>query len=137
MDRVLSLGEKNHPEAAPNIMQPTARYLLMRTKRKYLAWHEIITLRELAANQVPSRVQKEIDIACERFERQGRPLALLRFEYIAAVLRDQPTYGRKAKMKAASKAVKAVKENHEDYDEAKAEAELKLIEELQEKYNLV
>ena len=88
------------PESAPNIMHPTARYLLQRTGRSFLAWEEILALRELSASQMPSRVQKEIDTACERFKRQGKPLSSLRFEYIASALRNQPTRGNKAKFQS-------------------------------------
>lgn len=119
--------------AAPSIMQPTARYLLQRTGRKYLAWEEILALRELSASQMPARVQKEIDRACERFQRQGKPLSSLRFEYIASALRNQPTRGKKSKNKQPE-AMKKTQEIRTCTNE-QAEAEMARIEELQAKFD--
>ena len=129
----LNPEERFAPESAPNIMQPTARYLLQRTERKFLAWEEILALRELSASQMPSRVQKEIDTACERFLRQGKPLASLRFEYIASALRNQPTRGKKAKNKSQSEAPK--KSEIRNCTDEQAEAEMRKIEEMQAKFD--
>ena len=80
-------------------MRPTAEYFLLKTGRKTLAEAEISSLRELSAHQYPSRVQKEIDRACERFRRKGNSLDSLTLSYIASSLRNQPTRGRKGRAK--------------------------------------
>lgn len=89
-------GEHNLPEDIPDIMRPTAEYLLFKTGRKALIEKEISALRELSAHQYPSRIQKEIDRACERFRRNGNDLETLTFCYIAGALRKQPTRGARA-----------------------------------------
>ena len=119
--------------AAPEIMKPTMRYLLQRTGRHFVSWEEILALRELSASQMPARVQKEIDTACERFERQGKPLKSLRFEYIASALRNQPTRGQKAKNKSKSENIKPLQTV--TCSDAQAEAEMARIEELQAKFD--
>lgn len=90
------------PEDAPEIMRSTAEYLLLKTKRKTLTEKEISALRELSAHQYPSRVQKEIDRACERFVRKGNRLETLTFCYIAGALRNQPTWEEKSRSKKKS-----------------------------------
>lgn len=88
------------PDDAPDIMKPTAEYLLYKTGRKALTWEEISALRTLSASHYPSRVQKEIDTACERFRRKGRSLNTLTFNYIAGSLQSQVSRtasGRKVK----------------------------------------
>ena len=87
------------PEDIPDIMRPTAEYFLLKTGRKTLTEAEISSLRELSAHQYPSRVQKEIDRACERFRRKGNSLDTLTLSYIASSLRNQPTRGRKGRAK--------------------------------------
>ena len=125
--------EKFTPDNAPEIMKATAELLLLKTGRKYLAWEEILALRELSASQMPARVQKEIDTACERFQRQGKPLTSLRFEYIASALRNQPTRGKKSKNKSQSDAAKP--SEIRKCTDAQAEAEMARIEELQAKFD--
>ena len=97
IQEIHEMPDEYSPENAPDIMKPTAEYLLLKTGRKNLTWEEISSLRELAANQYPSRVQKEIDRAFERFRRKNRDLKTLTFAYIAGSLRNQPTLGRKRK----------------------------------------
>lgn len=92
--------ESFSPEDAPEIMRSTAEYLLLKTGRKFLTENEISALQELSANQYPSRVQKEIDRACERFRRNGNDLGTLTFCYIAGALRNQPTLKRKSRKKS-------------------------------------
>lgn len=87
----------------PEIMRPTAEYLMFKTGRRTLRENELSVLRELSATQFPARVQKEIDTACERFRRMGRRLDSLTFGYIADSLRNQPTYSKKSKSKQAAK----------------------------------
>ena len=87
------------PEDAPEIMKPTAEYLLHKTGRKALTWDEISALRDLSVTQYPHRVQKEIDTAVKRFMKLGRSLNTLTFGYIAGSLSHQPTLTRKRKRK--------------------------------------
>ena len=87
------------PDDIPDIMRSTAEYFLLKTGRKTLTEAEISSLRELSAHQYPARVQKEIERACERFRRNCNSLATLTLSYIAASLRNQPTRGRKARVK--------------------------------------
>ncbi|MBQ7594674.1 MAG: hypothetical protein IJU48_10020 [Synergistaceae bacterium] len=84
-------------------MKPTAELFLHKTGRQGLTWDEISALRELAATQSPSRVQKEINTACARFLKRGQPLSTLTFGYIAGSLKHQPTLGRKRKKAKPSK----------------------------------
>lgn len=93
-------AESFSPEDAPEIMRSTAEYLLLKTGRKTLTENEISALQELSANQYPSRVQKEIDRACERFRRNGNKLETLTFCYIAGALRSQPSLKRKSRKKS-------------------------------------
>ncbi|MBQ6983007.1 MAG: helix-turn-helix domain-containing protein [Synergistaceae bacterium] len=92
--------ESFSPEDVPEIMRSTAEYLLLKTGRKTLTEPEISALRELSAHQYPSRVQKEIDRACERFRRKGNSLETLTFSYIAGALRNQPTLKKKSSTKS-------------------------------------
>ena len=93
-------AESFSPEDAPEIMRSTAEYLLLKTGRKTLTENEISALQELSANQYPSRVQKEINRACERFRRNGNDLGTLTFCYIAGALRSQPTLKRKSRKRS-------------------------------------
>lgn len=88
------------PEDAPDIMRPTARYLLYKTGRKALTEAEISALHDLSKTQYPARIQKEIDRACERFQRRGNNLETLTFCYIAGALCHQPTYDKKTRKKS-------------------------------------
>ena len=82
-------SESFTPDDAPAIMKSTAEYLLLKTGRKSLTESEISALRTLSASHYPARVQKEIDIACERFKRKNKPLSTLTFNYIAGALAHQ------------------------------------------------
>lgn len=93
------MPDEYSPEDAPDIMKPTAEYLLLKTGRESLTWEEISALRELTVNQYPSRVQKEINRAYERFRRKGHDLKKLTFVYIAGSLKHQPTRNRPQKIK--------------------------------------
>ena len=84
---------------APDIMRPTAEYFLFKTGRKGLRWEEVSVLRKLSATQYPTRVNKEIERACERFRKRNQSLLCLTLMYIAAALKNQPTWGSKAKQK--------------------------------------
>lgn len=84
---------------APDIMRPTAEYFLFKTGRKGLRWEEVSVLRTLSATQYPTRVNKEIERACERFKKRNQSLLCLTLMYIEAALKNQPTWGNKAKQK--------------------------------------
>lgn len=115
------------PEDAPHIMKSTAELFLHKTGRKGLTWEEISALRELAASQFPSRVQKEIDTACRRFLKRGQSLSTLTFGYIAGALKYQH-----------SRSPKKHKHKPEDipvHSNDNAEAEMARIEALQAKFD--
>ncbi len=75
----------------PNNMLDTARYFLYRTGRdpRSINEKEIQAMREVFVNHYPARIQKEIDVACRRFIKNGKSLKVLFFGYIAAALRKQ------------------------------------------------
>ena len=78
-------------ERIPNDMLDTARYFLYRTGRdpRTINEKEIQAMREVFAKHYPARIQKEIDVACRRFFKNGKSLKVLFFGYIAAALRKQ------------------------------------------------
>ncbi|MBR1437019.1 MAG: helix-turn-helix domain-containing protein [Synergistaceae bacterium] len=78
-------------ERIPNDMSDTARYFLYRTGRdpRTINEKEIQAMREVFAKHYPARIQKEIDVACRRFFKNGKSLKVLFFGYIAAALRKQ------------------------------------------------
>ena len=110
------------PEDAPDIMKSTAELFLHKTGRKGLTWPEISALRDLAAKQYPSRVQKEIDTAVKRFLKRGQSLSTLTLNYIAGSLAHQPTLGKKRKP------VKPKPAEVRPCTDAEAEAEMAQIE---------
>ena len=110
------------PEDAPDIMKSTAELFLHKTGRKGLTWPEISALRDLAAKQYPSRVQKEIDTAVKRFLKRGQSLSTLTMNYIAGSLAHQPTLGKKRKP------VKPKPAEVRPCTDAEAEAEMAQIE---------
>lgn len=120
---------------APDIMRPTAEYFLFKTGRKGLRWEEVSVLRKLSATQYPTRVNKEIERACERFRKRNQSLLCLTLMYIEAALKNQPTWGNKAKQKARQKAEaqsevveKPKTEEEIAAEEAQAKAEMECIE---------
>lgn len=139
---VINADEVCTPDDAPEIMKTTAELLLLKTGRENLTWNEISALRALSATHYPSRVQKEIETACERFKRKGRSLSTLTFDYIAGSLQHQQTRltakTRKAKDKTHAEVVKKAneelkpKENQPCTDE-EADEEMAKIEAMQAK----
>ncbi len=131
-----NLPERFSPSEAPEVMRPTAEYLLLKTGRKALTEPELSALRTLAAGHYPARVQKEIDIACDRFKRNGRDLAELNFCYIANALKHQAsrpfarasTRKNNAEFKRAmadfNRLEESEKREYTEADIAKLEAEL-------------
>ena len=87
--------DRYSPDYAPEVMRPTAEYLLYKTGRKGLRWEEIEILRELSAIHYPTVVNKEIRRACERFEKKKEPLECLTMMYIAVGLRKWRSFGKK------------------------------------------
>ena len=75
----------------PNDMLDTARYFLYRTGRdpRTINEKEIQAMREVFLGHYPARIQKEIDVACRRFVKNGKSLKVLFFGYIATALRKQ------------------------------------------------
>ena len=99
----------------PDIMLPTAQYWLMKTGRALLTDDEKALLSEMANTQYPTRVQKEIDTAIERFLATNRKPTQMSFNYIAKCLDHQPSYsaekkGTKRNKKGRKKVVEAEQE---------------------------
>ena len=117
------------PDDAPDIMRPTAEYLLLKTGRQGLTWDEVMALRKLSATQYPNRVQKEIDKTIARFRRKDRPLSTLTFKYIAGSLEHQPSLGRKRK------AVKPKPPEVPECTDEQADAEMAEIEAMLAKFD--
>ncbi|MBQ9420074.1 MAG: helix-turn-helix domain-containing protein [Synergistaceae bacterium] len=92
-------SEKLTLNSIPEIMRPTARYLLQRTGRKELKPYEIQALKMLAKIHTPARVQKEIDKACARFAAAGRKLYKITANYLQACLGNQRSFKPKYKVK--------------------------------------
>jgi hypothetical protein len=76
-------------QEAPPAMRQTASYLLLHTGRSGLLEEEISVLRAFNASHFPARVQKEVDVAVERFKRMGRDPKTLTFLYIADAMRHR------------------------------------------------
>ena len=79
----------------PEVMRPTARYLLLVTNRKNLNPSELEPLTVLAKNHTPTRIQKEIDVRVEQFKSSGRKLSFLTFNYLAKCLEEQVSRKKK------------------------------------------
>ena len=85
--------EENWKKKIPDILIPTVRYLFARTNRKKdLSSHEIESLLKLFDKHNPTRIQKEIDTAVERFQRKGKELTMITFNYIWASLKKQQSF---------------------------------------------
>ncbi len=97
-------------EEVPDIMRPTVRYLLMQSGRKALSDYELELVSELSKAHTPTRIQKEIDVAVERFGRMHRSLKCLSFSYIAACLESQKSLKPKKAKTPAKKSTHSNKE---------------------------
>lgn len=86
-----SLTEVTDADKIPNDMRDTTRYFLYRTGRnpRTVNAKEIEAMKEVFKNHYPARIQKEIDIACNRFIKFKRNLKTLFFGYIAKALEAQ------------------------------------------------
>ena len=94
----------------PNDMLDTARYFLYRTGRdpRSINEKEIQAMREVFVKHYPARIQKEIDVACRRFIKNGKSLKMLFFGYIATALRKQQSlvpFDKKTAGRSAGKSV--------------------------------
>lgn len=81
----------SQPVGVPRALIETVKLLLMQTDRNMssLTGEEFTALTLLEKKHVPSRIQREISIAVERFNRQKRPLSELSFCYIWECLKNQ------------------------------------------------
>jgi DNA-binding Lrp family transcriptional regulator len=77
------------PGEAPSAMRETVDYFLLKTGRSGIVPKELSVLWALAEIHTPTRVNKEIGQAVERFEKSGRPLSSLTLIYIYDSLRHQ------------------------------------------------
>ncbi|MBQ4402693.1 MAG: helix-turn-helix domain-containing protein [Synergistaceae bacterium] len=84
-------------DSVPEVMRPTARYLMQRTGRKGLSKFEVDALKALAKVHTPARVQKEIDRIVDRFRAAGRSLRRLTVNYLQTCLGNQQSYTPKKK----------------------------------------
>jgi hypothetical protein len=73
----------------PSAMRQTVKYFLHETGRQNITEPELVSIRELDRIHFPSRINREIDIAVERFRRTGRDVSSLTFDYLYESLRYQ------------------------------------------------
>jgi hypothetical protein len=74
---------------APSAMRETLEYFLLKTGRTGIGHEELAALRALEGIHTPARVNKEIALAVDRFEKKGRHLSRLTLRYIYMSLRHQ------------------------------------------------
>ena len=100
----------------PEVMRPTAEYLLLKTGRKdmSLTESELSALRALNAKHYPAVVQRQIDIAVERFTRTGRDLRSLNFVYISEMLQNRKPTLKSNSTPGPRDAPPAAKRNYSD-----------------------
>lgn len=94
-DESVSVNEGPLPEndaalkKIPSAMQETVEFLLMKTGRSGLLPEEIGPIMALEKIHLPSRIQREISRAADRFKSKGKPLSSLTFVYIYDSLKFQ------------------------------------------------
>ncbi|MEK0452792.1 MAG: hypothetical protein AGIKBDMD_00735 [Synergistaceae bacterium] len=81
--------EEEFIKKIPAAMKETVEFLLLKTGRKGLLPEELAPVMALEKIHMPSRIQREITKAAERFNRQGKPLSSLSFVYIYDSLKYQ------------------------------------------------
>ena len=81
-------------ENIPEILKPTARYLMFCTGRTNISPHEAEILKELEKIHTPTRINREIDRAVKRFKKRNKNLLQLTFNYIGAALKNQKSFTR-------------------------------------------
>ena len=121
-------------DAAPAAWRPIVEFLLVRTGRApaALSDDELNALQTLNANHTPARVLVEITKACERFERNGKPLTGITFCYIEAAMRNQkPTLRKKPETEKPEvrRYEKTYYDEHLQYDPASSAATRSMIDE--------
>ena len=94
-DESVSVNEEPLPEndaalkKIPSAMQETVEFLLMKTGRSGLLPEEIGPIMALEKIHLPSRIQREISRAADRFKSKDKPLSSLTFVYIYDSLKYQ------------------------------------------------
>ena len=94
-DESVSVNEEPLPEndaalkKIPSAMQETVEFLLMKTGRSGLLPEEIGLIMALEKIHLPSRIQREISRAADRFKSKDKPLSSLTFVYIYDSLKYQ------------------------------------------------
>ena len=94
-DESVSVNEEPLPEndaalkKIPSAMQETVEFLLMKTGRSGLLPEEIGPIMALEKIHLPSRIQREISRAADRFKSKDKPLSSLTFVYIYDSLKFQ------------------------------------------------
>jgi len=81
--------EEEFIKKIPAAMKETVEFLLLKTGRKGLLAEELAHVMALEKIHMPSRIQREITKAAERFLKQGKPLSSLSFVYIYDSLKYQ------------------------------------------------
>lgn len=76
-------------DGVPPAMRVTAEFFMLKTGRSELSEEERAAFAEVEKSHLPARVQREIQTAASRFEKNGRALSTLGFCYVAAALRGQ------------------------------------------------
>jgi DNA-binding Lrp family transcriptional regulator len=93
------------PDEAPPAMRETADYFLLKTGRTGLDPEELSALRALEKIHIPTRVNKEIVEAVERFRKNSKPLSSLTLVYIYKSLQYQNSIKRAQDKSPPQKAV--------------------------------
>ena len=81
----------------PSAMQETVEFMLMKTGRSGLLPEEIGPIMALEKIHLPSRIQREISRAADRFKSKGKTLSSLTFVYIYDSLKYQQSLKKTAK----------------------------------------
>ena len=79
----------------PSAMQETVEFMLMKTGRSGLLPEEIGPIMALEKIHLPSRIQREISRAADRFKSKGKTLSSLTFVYIYDSLKYQQSKSKK------------------------------------------
>ncbi|MDR3230136.1 MAG: helix-turn-helix domain-containing protein [Synergistaceae bacterium] len=87
----------------PTVMRETLDYFLLKTGRVGISPEELSALRALEEIHTPSRVNREIAEAVERFRKKNRPLSELTLVYIYRSLQYQSSLKDKAPPRRGTK----------------------------------
>lgn len=93
----------------PSAMQETVEFMLLKTGRKGLLPEELGPIMAMEKIHLPSRIQREISRAADRFKSKGKVLSSLTFVYIYDSLKYQ-----QSKLKKTAKAEPKQPEMSED-----------------------